>query len=369
MRMLGLKSIVLAAGLALAGVGHAAPQAPAAPATATADATSAAAKPAAAAATDPMLAMDGAPAMLPTPGVGMPVAGKYGLQPQVTKNGERALGFHNNILVPVITAISVFVLLLLLWVMFRYRASANPVPSKTSHNTLIEIIWTGVPVIILALIAAPSIGLLAAQYKPAPDGAVTLKAIGNQWYWSYQYPDNGGFEITANLLKEKDEVQPGERARTDADGPKLLAADNRVVLPVGVPIRLLTTSVDVIHSWSIPAFWIKLDAVPGRVNETSFTIEKEGVYYGVCSELCGARHGYMPITVEAVSPAVFAAWVKAKGGTMPSATKASTAAPAQPGAAAETNTAEIANTTGPVENATSAAPATNQADAAGNAGQ
>jgi cytochrome c oxidase subunit 2 len=378
MRMLGLKSIVLAAGLALAGVGHAAPQAPAAPATAASGATTDAAKPAAApataqpaaaASTDPMLAMDGAPAMLPKPGIGMPVPGGWKLEPQATATGERALRFHNYILVPVITIISLIVLGLLMWVMFRYRKSANPVPSKTSHNTLIEIIWTGVPVIILALIAAPSIGLLAQQYKPAPDGAVTLKAIGNQWYWSYQYPDNGGFEITANMLKEKDEVGAGERARTDADGPKLLAADNRVVLPVGVPIRLLTTSNDVIHSWSIPAFWIKLDAVPGRINETSFTIDKEGVYYGVCSELCGARHGYMPITVEAVSPAVFAAWVKAKGGTMPAPGKPSTAAPAQPGAALETNTAEIANTTGPVENTTSAAPATNQAAAAGNAGQ
>ena len=373
MRMMGLKSIVLAVGLAMAGVGHAAPQVPATPAAATASTTPATApadaKPAAAAPTDPMLAMDGAPAMLPTPGVGMPVAGEYGLQPQVTKNGETALRFHNYILLPVITVISLFVLFLLMWVMFRYRKSANPVPSKTSHNTLIEIIWTAVPVIILALIAAPSIGLLSAQFKPAPANAVTLKAIGNQWYWSYQYPDNGGFEITANMLKEPGEGQPGERTRTDADGPKLLATDNRVVLPVGVPIRLLTTSVDVIHSWSIPAFWIKLDAVPGRVNETSFTIEKEGVYYGVCSELCGARHGYMPITVEAVKPEVFAAWVKAKGGTMPGAAKPAVAAPAQP-AAVETNT----NTTGPVENATSAAPATNQAATAnpagaGNAGQ
>jgi len=374
MRMLGLKSIMLAAGLALAGVGHAAPPVPVAPAAASSGATPAATTPAVAAANDPMLAMDGAPAMLPTPGIGMPVPGGIGLQPQVTKNGERALRFHNYILVPVITFISLFVLALLMWVMFRYRKGANPVPSKTSHNTLIEIIWTAVPVIILALIAAPSIGLLAAQFKPAPAGAVTLKAIGNQWYWSYQYPDNGGFEITANMLKEKGETQAGERARTDADGPKLLATDNRVVLPVGVPIRLLTTSNDVIHSWSIPAFWIKLDAVPGRINETSFTIEKPGVYFGVCSELCGARHGYMPITVEAVPANVFAAWVKAKGGTMPVAGTPSPAAPAQPGAAAETNTAEIANTTGPVENVTSAAPATNQAATAnpagaGNAGQ
>jgi cytochrome c oxidase subunit 2 len=195
---------------------------------------------------------------------------------------------------------------------------------------------------------------------------VTLKAIGNQWYWSYQYPNNGGFEITANMLKEKNQVTGNERARTDADGPRLLAADNRVVLPVGVPIRLITTSNDVIHSWAVPAFWIKLDAVPGRLNETSFLIEKPGLYFGQCSELCGARHGFMPIAVEAVPPAEFAAWVKAKGGTPAGAAKPSTAAPAQPGAAA-------ANVTGPVENATVAAPTTNQSATgnpagAGNAG-
>ncbi|MDB5706571.1 MAG: cytochrome oxidase subunit [Sphingomonas bacterium] len=372
MRSKGLKSIVLAAGLAIAGIGHAAAPAPQTVAPTTTAATPAdAAKPVAATPTDPMLAMDGAPAMLPTPGIGMPVDKGIALQPQVTANGRRALWFHNAILLPVITIISLFVLGLLLWVMARYRRAANPVPSKTSHNTLIEIIWTAVPVIILALIAAPSIGLLAAQYKPAPANAVTLKAIGNQWFWSYQYPDNGGFEITSNMLKEKDQVTGGDRARTDADGPELLATDNRVVLPVGVPIRLLTTSNDVIHSWSIPAFWIKLDAVPGRINETSFTIEKPGVYFGVCSELCGARHGFMPITVEAVEPAVFAAWVKAKGGTMPGAGKPSTtAADSDSTAPAATD----ANTTGPVENATSAAPATNQAATgnpagAGNAGQ
>jgi cytochrome c oxidase subunit 2 len=377
MRMKGFKSIALAAGLALAGfgvgIGHAAaPQA--SPAATTAAAPAAAAAPATAKPADPMLVMDGAPAMLPTPGIGQPVDGKMTLQPQVTPNGRRALWFHNAILFPVITVISLFVLGLLMWVSLRYRRAANPVASKTSHNTLIEIIWTLAPVIILALIAAPSIGLLSAQYKPAPAGAVTLKAIGNQWYWSYQYPDNGGFEITSNMLKEKGEAQPGERTRTDEDGPKLLATDNRVVLPVGVPIRLLTTSNDVIHSWAIPAFWIKLDAVPGRVNETSFTIEKPGLYFGQCSELCGARHGFMPITVEAVPPAEFAAWVKAKGGTMPGAAKPSAAAPAQAGAAPVADSAAVANTTGPVENATSAAPATNQAATAnpagaGNAGQ
>ncbi|MEH3160029.1 MAG: cytochrome c oxidase subunit II [Sphingomonas taxi] len=235
----------------------------------------------------------------------------------MTRNGQFAHWFHDSILFPLIAVISVFVLLLLVWVVIRYRKGANPIPSKTSHNTAIEVIWTLAPVIILVLIAVPSIGLLQAQFKPAPAGAVTLKAIGNQWYWSYQYPDNGGFEITANMLKEKDQVAKGERFRTDADGPRLLAVDNRIVLPVGVPIRLITTSQDVIHSWAVPAFWIKLDAVPGRLNETSFTIDKPGLYFGQCSELCGARHAFMPIAVQAVSPAEFAAWVRAKGGTMP----------------------------------------------------
>jgi len=251
------------------------------------------------------------------------------------------------------------VLFLLLWVIFRYRQGANPVPSKNSHNTLIEIIWTLVPVLILIVVAIPSIRLLANQFKPAPDNAVTLKAVGNQWFWTYEYPDNGGIQLTSNMLKEKDQVPAGARYRTDADGPRLLATDQRVVLPVGVPIRLITTSQDVIHSWSIPAFWIKLDAVPGRLNETSFTIEKPGVYYGVCSELCGARHGFMPITVEAVSPAEFAVWVASKGGTMPSANKPSAAQPAQPGSDAAPKTTMPANAAGPVENATAneAAPA------------
>jgi len=367
MRIMGLKGIVLAASLALVGLGQAvaAPAAP--PAAPVAAPASAAAK------SDPMLAMDGAPAMLPVAGIGMPVDGKITIQPQVTPNGRRALWFHDAILFPLITIICVFVLILLAWVAVRYRRAAQPVPTKTSHNTVLEVLWTGLPVLILLGIALPSIGLLNAQYKPAPDNAVTLKAIGNQWYWSYQYPDNGGFEITANMLKEKNEVGKGERARTDADGPRLLATDNRVVLPYGVPIRLITTSNDVIHSWGVPAFWIKLDAVPGRLNETSFTIEKPGVYFGVCSELCGARHGYMPITVEAVSPAVFAQWVKAKGGTMPSGKPAAVVAATQ--TLPETGAAfEAGNSTAPIDNATEQAPtvtqgATANPAGAGNAGQ
>ncbi|MDP1028539.1 cytochrome c oxidase subunit II [Sphingomonas sp. KR1UV-12] len=391
MSIKGLKRIAIAAGLALAGLStvasHAAapaapvsaatPQAAAEPGNVSNIAPTTAAATAPAAPNSPLLAVDGAPGALPTPGIGQPTNGVFGLQPQVTRNGEFAHWMHNAVLFPVITVISLFVLALLLWVVVRYRASANPTPSKTSHNTFIEVIWTLLPVVILVLIAVPSIGLLQAQFKPAPAGAVTLKAIGNQWYWTYQYPDNGGFEVTANLLKEKNEVAAGERFRTDADGPRLLAADNRIVLPVGVPIRLITTANDVIHSWAVPAFWIKLDAIPGRLNETSFTIDKPGLYFGQCSELCGARHAYMPIAVEAVSPAQFAAWVRAKGGTMPAAGTPSDKVIPQPGAdgsAAKQEAGETtANATGPVENATVAAPTSPQGatnnPATGNAGQ
>lgn len=319
MRMFGLKSLIAAAGLALASAGAIAAPAPppsqgAAPATAAAPATEAPAS--------PLLAQDGAPAIAIDSSVGQPHDGVVTLQQQVTPNGQRAHWMHDVVLFPIITIISLFVLGLLLWVMIRYRASRNPNPSKTSHNTLLEVIWTGLPVLILLAVAVPSLRLLAAQFKPAPKGAITLKATGNQWFWTYEYPDHGGIQITSNLLKEQNEVAAGQRARTDADGPRLLAVDNRVVLPVGVPIRLVTTAADVIHSWAVPAFWIKLDAVPGRINETSFTINKPGLYFGQCSELCGARHAYMPIAVQAVSQAQFAAWVAAKGGKMPSGTGA-----------------------------------------------
>ncbi|NII57350.1 cytochrome c oxidase subunit 2 [Sphingomonas aerolata] len=363
------------------GAAGAAPQAAAGPAGVSNAAPTSAAAPATANPSSPALAEDGGYAMAPTPGVGQPTPGTVGLQPQVTKNGVFAHWMHNAILMPTITAVSLLVLALLFWVVFRYRRAANPVPSKTSHNTVIEIIWTLAPVIILVLIAVPSIGLLSAQFKPAPAGAVTIKAIGNQWYWTYQYPDNGGFEVTANMLKEAKDVGAGERARTDADGPRLLATDNRIVLPVGVPIRLITTANDVIHSWAVPAFWIKLDAIPGRLNETSFTIDKPGLYFGQCSELCGARHAFMPIAVQAVSPAQFAAWVRAKGGSMPTPGQASDKVIPQPGAdgsaAKVEEAAETANATGPVENvtapATATAPATTQGATsnpagAGNAG-
>ena len=323
------------------------------------------------AAPDVATAMDGAPAMTVKPMIGQPTDGLMGMQPQVTDNGLRAHWFHDRVLFPLISAISIFVLILLVVVVVRFRAGANPEPSKTSHNTVIEVVWTLVPVLILVAIAVPSIGLLQAQFKPAPAGAVTLKAIGNQWYWSYQYPDHGGIEITANMLKEPSQVAAGERARTDADGPRLMATDSRVVLPVGVPIRLITTANDVIHSWAVPAFWIKLDAVPGRLNETSFTINKPGLYFGQCSELCGARHAFMPIAVEAVPPAEFARWVVAKGGSMPTPGAPSGAVIPQPGAdnsaAADAAGMMADNMTGPTQNGTATPTPTSQG-ATGNPG-
>lgn len=242
------------------------------------------------------------------PSIGQPIAGKIGLQPQVTKLGEQAARMHDYILVPVMAVISLLVLGLLLFVMARFRRAKNPVASKTSHNTVIEVIWTLVPVLILVGIAIPSISLLAAQFKPAPANAITLKATGNQWFWSYEYPDYG-VSFDANMLSDADAKAKGE--------PRLLGVDNRVVLPVDTPIKLVTTGSDVIHSWAVPAFWIKLDSVPGRLNETTFTVDRKGVYYGQCSELCGDRHGFMPIGVEVVSKEDFAAWIQAKGGKMP----------------------------------------------------
>lgn len=269
------------------------------------------------------------PSVAPVAGVGMPVDHDIMLQDQVTPNGRKALWMHDYVLVPMMLIICGLVLVLMLYAVMRFRRAANPTPSRTSHNTLIEVIWTLVPVLILVAIAVPSISLLAAQFKPAGKDALTVKAIGNQWYWTYQYPDNGGFEIVSNMLQDK--AEPGKRARQYADGPRLLAVDNRMVIPVGREIRLLTTSNDVIHSFAVPAFWAKIDAVPGRINEITFKVEKEGVYFGQCSELCGARHGFMPIAVEAVSPAKYAAWVASKGGTMPGTAPKPLATPAPEG--------------------------------------
>jgi cytochrome c oxidase subunit II len=255
----------------------------------------------------------------PHPTIGQP-DGRMGLQDQVTPIGREAAGFHNYILMPAITAITLIVLVLMLWVIFRYRRSANPVPSRTTHNTMVEVVWTLVPVLILIIIAVPSIRLLANQYSP-PEADLTVKVIGNQWYWTYEYPDHG-IEVTSNMLPEQANSEPGARFRTDADGPRQLAVDERMVVPVGATVKVIVTSADVIHAFGVPAFWVKIDAVPGRLNETWFRAEREGVYFGMCYELCGARHAYMPIAVEVVSQEAFQRWVASQGGTMPSAAAA-----------------------------------------------
>ncbi|HUG45809.1 MAG TPA: cytochrome c oxidase subunit II [Sphingomicrobium sp.] len=253
----------------------------------------------------------------PTPGVGEPVPGGWGTQLQVTEIGRDAAFFHDYWLLLLCAVISLFVLGLLLYVIVRYRRGANPVPSRTSHNTTVEVVWTVVPVLILVAIAIPSIQLMRAQYSPPP-ADLTVKVIGHQWYWSYEYPDHG-VEIISNMLKECDDpaLRQGERCRTGADGPPLLAVDERMVIPAGQVVKFIVTASDVIHSFAVPAFWEKIDANPGMLNETWVKVDRPGVYFGQCSELCGARHAYMPIAVEVLPPAQFAAWVASKGGTMP----------------------------------------------------
>lgn len=254
---------------------------------------------------------------------GQPTPGAIGFQKQYSKIGDEGLFMHNAVLMPLITFICLLVLALLLWVVVRYNRRSNPVPSKTSHNTLIEVLWTGIPVLILVLIAIPSITLLAHQYDSPPKNALTVKVTGYQWYWGYTYPDNGGFEVISNMLPEGEATKRGE--------PEHLGADNRLVVPYGEPIRLQVTGADVIHAFAVPSLWFKIDAVPGRLNERMLFIKEPGIYYGQCSELCGARHAYMPIAVEAVSRPQFEAYIRSKGGTVggEAAPAAATPAPQQ----------------------------------------
>lgn len=244
--------------------------------------------------------------MKPTPGVGMPVDGGLDVQKQFSPVGRYAFGFHYALLW-VMGLISLFVLLLLVYVMWRFRAKAHPVPSRTTHNTTLEVAWTLIPVLVLIGIAIPSISLLSQQYRSPPKDAVTIKASGYQWYWGYSYPDNGDFEVISNMLPEAEARKRGE--------PNLLAVDNRMVVPAGVPLRIQVTGKDVIHSFAVPSLWFKMDAIPGRLNERTLFIEKPGVYYGQCSELCGVRHAYMPIAVEALPMPQWRAWIRAQGGT------------------------------------------------------
>jgi cytochrome c oxidase subunit 2 len=264
------------------------------------------------------------PALLaPTAGVGQPTGG-IDLQTPVTDIAIEAQHMVHNVLNPVMFAVAIFVLILLAWTILRYRAGANPVPSKNSHNTVIEVVWTVVPALILIVIAFPSFRLLANQYDP-PKADLTIKAIGHQWYWEYEYPDQGGFTYDSIMLTDAEAAKRGS--------PRLLDVDNRLVVPAGATVKVLTTAADVIHSFAMPAFYVKMDAVPGRINETWFKVDKPGVYFGQCSELCGTKHAYMPIAIEVLPKAQFDVWVAAKRRENGIEAKVAEAAPAEAPAA------------------------------------
>ncbi|MBC8717925.1 MULTISPECIES: cytochrome c oxidase subunit II [Brucella/Ochrobactrum group] len=218
-----------------------------------------------------------------------------------------------------IVPITLLVLALLIWCVVKFRASANPEPSKTSHNTAIEVIWTVGPVIILLFLAVPSFQLLTAQYSPQ-DPTLTVKATGYQWYWGYEYQTENPVSFDSLLLKAADRAAEGKEDL--AVYPRLLAVDNEVVVPVGTTVRLLVTAADVIHSWTIPAFGVKMDAIPGRINEAWFKADKEGLYYGQCSELCGKDHAYMPIAVRVVTDEQYNTWLSAAATNLQDANKA-----------------------------------------------
>ncbi|NVD38035.1 cytochrome c oxidase subunit II [Ensifer sp. HO-A22] len=220
-----------------------------------------------------------------------------------------------------IIPITLFVLLLLIVVVVKFRERANPVPSKTSHNTAIEVVWTVGPVIILLFLAIPSFQLLTAQLTPPANPDLTVKATGNQWYWSYEYEvGESPLSFDSLLMKEEDRASLGKEDKVEY--PRLLAVDNEVVVPVGKTVRLLVTAADVIHAFAMPAFGVKIDAVPGRLNETWFKADREGLYYGQCSELCGKDHAYMPIAVRVVSQEKYDAWLAAAATNIGDANKA-----------------------------------------------
>jgi cytochrome c oxidase subunit 2 len=231
--------------------------------------------------------------------VGQPSPWQLGLQDAASPVMVDITWFH-DFLLWIITGITAFVLILLLIVIVRFNARANPTPSRTTHNSLLEVAWTILPVVILVAIAIPSFRLLFVQLDvPKPD--LTVKATGKQWYWSYNYPDNGNFEFDSLIVEDKD-LKPGQ--------PRLLTVDNEMVVPVNKVVHVLVTGADVIHSFAVPSFGVRIDAVPGRLNDTWFRATSEGLFHGQCSELCGKDHAYMPITVRVVSDAEFAAWVE-----------------------------------------------------------
>ena len=229
-----------------------------------------------------------------------PTPWQMGFQPAATPIMRELTELHDLLLV-IITLITLLVLGLLIYVVWRFGEKRNPTPSRTSHNTLVEILWTVVPVLILVVIAVPSFALLY-NSDVIPKADMTIKATGHQWYWEYQYPDHGEFSFDSNIIEAED-LKSGQK--------RLLEVDNRIVVPVNKTVRVIVTAAPdgVLHAWAVPAFGIKVDAVPGRLNETWFRAEREGSYYGQCSELCGVRHGFMPIRVDVVSEGAFRAWL------------------------------------------------------------
>jgi cytochrome c oxidase subunit 2 len=258
--------------------------------------------------------------------LGQPTPGGIGMQPTASPVAHGAAWFHNALLMPVITIITLFVLGLLIYVMVRFNKRANPVPARFTHNTTVEIVWTVAPVIILLVIAVFSYKLLFA-FNDTPRADLTLKVTGYQWYWGFELPDQGVPEITSVMLPEEEAVRQNR--------PFRLAVDKPIVVPQGAVVKVLVTGGDVMHSFGIPAFGFTTDAIPGRVNQTWFKAERTGVYYGQCRELCGVDHAFMPFEIRVVTPAEFAQWVVANGGQMGgrAATAASEPAP-PPGAAA-----------------------------------
>jgi cytochrome c oxidase subunit 2 len=229
----------------------------------------------------------------------LPQAWQLNFQEAATPVMQELHGFHDFLLI-IITAIVVFVIGLIAYVSLRFNSKANPVPATFSHNILIEIIWTVIPILILIAIAFPSFRILK-MAENIPKAEMTVKVVGSQWFWTYSYPDHGNFEFDSYMIADKD-LKPGQH--------RLLEVDNRIVIPEGTVVRFLITAADVIHSFALPALGIKMDAVPGRVNETWAKIDKRGVYYGQCSELCGIKHGFMPIALEVVSKEEFAHWAQ-----------------------------------------------------------
>ncbi|MDE3175713.1 MAG: cytochrome c oxidase subunit II [Pseudomonadota bacterium] len=253
---------------------------------------------------------------------GHAVPHQIGFQTPVTEVDHYLVWFHNDILMPIITVITLFVLALLVYVVYRFNEKANPVPSKTTHNTMIEVLWTVLPVIILVFIAVPSFRLLTMELV-VPPADLTMKVTASQWHWNYTYPkDAGGFNFDSYVKDEKD-LQPGDL--------RLLAVDNEAVVPVNKIVKLEVTSADVIHSFTVPSFGIRIDAVPGRNNETWFKADREGVYYGQCSKICGKDHAFMPIAFRVVSEDAYKTWLadaKKKFAAADSTTQLAAAEPA-----------------------------------------